>query len=189
MNDAEFRHLLESCTTLSDKQRTILQSILNRLSHQQSCLLYERLEDNFAAHPICQHCNSDNVRKYGFQSHRQCYQCKTCGRTFNALTGTPLAHVNVTSVLDQYLECMITSMTLRAAARACGISLDTAFHLRHRIMQLLQEDQAEQLRGIVELDETFFRKSHKGSRTLPSSTTAKKKRRGKKEALESQSST
>ena len=49
----------------------------------------------------------------------------------NALTGTLLAHVNVTSVLDQYLECMITSMPLRAAARACGISLDTAFHLQY----------------------------------------------------------
>ena len=167
MNDAEFRHLLESCTTLSDRQRAVLQSTLNRSFRQRSCLLYERLEDNFAANPVCQHCNSDNVRKYGFQNHRQRYQCKTCGRTFNALTGTPLAHVNVTSVLDQYLECMTTSMTLRAAARACGISLDTAFHLRHRIMQLLQKDQAEQLRGIVELDETFFRESDKGSRTLP----------------------
>ena len=131
MNAAEFRCLLESCTTLSDKQRAVLQSTLNKPFRQRSCLLYERLGDNFAVNPVCQHCNSDNVRKYGFQNHRQRYQCKTCGRTFNALTGTPLAHVNVTSVLDQYLECMTTSMTLRAVARACGISLDTAFHLQY----------------------------------------------------------
>ena len=58
-------------------------------------------------------------------------------------------------------------MTLRPTARACGISLDTSFHLRHRIMELLQSEQAELLQGIVELDETFFRKSHKGSRSLP----------------------
>ena len=175
MNDAEFRHLLESCTTLSDKQRAVLKSTLSKPPYQQSCLLYERLENNFAINPICPYCNSDNICKYGRQSDRQRYQCKTCSRTFNALTGTPLAHVNVTFVLDQYLECMTTSMTLRAAARTCGISLDTAFHLRHRIMQLLQTDQAEQLNGIVELDETFFRESHKGSRTLPTQREPRKR--------------
>ena len=34
MNDAEFRHLLESCTTLNDKQRTILH---NMVSHALIC--------------------------------------------------------------------------------------------------------------------------------------------------------
>ena len=86
---------------------------------------------------------------------------------FNALTGVPLVHLNVIAVLDTYLECMTTSMTLRSTARACGISLDTSFHLRHRIMELLQSEQAKLLQGIVELDETFFGKSHKGSRSLP----------------------
>ena len=109
MNNAEFRHLLESCTTLSDKQRAVLQSTLNRPFCQRSCLLYERLEDNFAANPVCQHCNSDNVRSLHWK-----VDCTYC--------------------------------------------LNPA---------LLQKDQAEQLRGIVELDETFFRESHKGSRTLP----------------------
>ena len=105
----------------------------------------------------------------------QRYQCKTCGRTFNALIGTPLAHLNVISVLDKYLECMSTSMPLRATARACGISLDTLFHLRHRIMELLQGEQAELLQGIVELDETFFRESNKGSRCLPFQRTSQKR--------------
>ena len=81
MKDADFRQLLESCTTLSRQQRDILCSVL---------------------------------------------------------------------------ECMTTSMTLRPAARTCNISLDTSFHLRHRIMALLQSEQAELLQGIVKLDETFF---------------------------------
>ena len=166
MNDADFRGFLEVCTTLSNSQRDILRSVLCE-PPRQSCQLYERLEQNFAAHPRCQHCHSDDVRKHGRQSNRQRYQCKTCGRTFNALTGTPLAHLHVMAVLDTYLECMTTSMTLRPTARACGISLDTSFHLRHRIMELLQGEQAELLQGIVELDETFFRESHKGSRSLP----------------------
>ena len=78
-----------------------------------------------------------------------------------------MAHLNVIAVLDTYLECMTISMTLRPIARACGISLDTSFHLRHRIMELLQGEQAELLQGIVELDEMFLCESHKGSRSLP----------------------
>ena len=78
-----------------------------------------------------------------------------------------MAHLNVIAVLDTYLECITTSMTLRPTARACGISLDTSFHLRHRIMALMQSEQAELLQGIVELDEMFFCESHEGSRLVP----------------------
>ncbi|WP_281647372.1 hypothetical protein [Parendozoicomonas sp. Alg238-R29] len=38
--------------------------------------------------------------------------------------------------------------------------------LCHRVMALLENDQAELLQGIVELDEAFFRESHKGLRHL-----------------------
>ena len=58
-------------------------------------------------------------------------------------------------------------MTLRPTARACGISLDTSFHLRHHIIEFLQREQAELLQGIVELDEALFCESHKVSRLLP----------------------
>ena len=66
-------------------------------------------------------------------------------------------------------------MTLGPAARTCDISLDTSFHLRHRIMPLLQSEQAELLQGIVELNETFFRESYKGARNLPFQRLARKR--------------
>ena len=75
-------------------------------------------------------------------------------------------------------------MPLRATARACGISLDTLFHLRHRIMELLQGEQAELLQGIVELDETFFRESHKGSRHQPFQRASQKRRGVRKKVLD-----
>ena len=71
-------------------------------------------------------------------------------------------------------------MPLRATARACGISLDTLFHLQHRIMELLQGEQAELLQGIVELDETFFRESIKRLKMPPLPACIPKKRRGEK---------
>ena len=167
MTDSDFCELLEVLSTLSDMQKSIVFATLNRSDNAVALpQIYQRLESNFSAHPRCGHCHSENVNRHGFQHQRQRYKCKDCGRTFNALTGTPLNHIKEPGVLDQYLTCMTTSMTLRPTARQCGISLDTAFHMRHRIMQLLQGDQAELLQGIVEIDEAFFRHSEKGSRQL-----------------------
>ena len=49
MNDAEFRHLLESCTTLNDEQRTILHNMVSRaLDH----MWWEDIETCLTGH-IC----------------------------------------------------------------------------------------------------------------------------------------
>ncbi|WP_281646667.1 hypothetical protein [Parendozoicomonas sp. Alg238-R29] len=85
----DFRQLLESCTLLSDRQKDTLRSVLLQ-PRSHDCNLYQRLEKNFAAHPCCHHCSDDNVRKFGFQSSRQRYQCKSCQQTFNTLTGTTI---------------------------------------------------------------------------------------------------
>ena len=52
MNDPDFRRFLEMCTTLNNEQREILRSALCEPPHQP-CQLYERLEQNFSAHPRC----------------------------------------------------------------------------------------------------------------------------------------
>ena len=63
---------------------------------------------------------------------------------------------------------MTHSLTLRPAAKQCGISLQTSFRWRHRFLQVVEHDQAPELSGIAELDETFFRESFKGQkRNLP----------------------
>ena len=59
---------------------------------------------------------------------------------------------------------MTHSLTLRPAARACGVTLKTSFRWRHRFLQVLASDQADELGDIVEMDETFFRESFKGQR-------------------------
>jgi transposase-like protein len=133
---------------------------------QQSNVM-SRNEHNFANDPQCKHCHSHKVKRWGHQNGRQRYHCDTCQRTFNAFTGTPLSHLRVTGVLDLYVDCMVTSMTLRPAARKCGVSLETSFRLRHRVMEIIEGDKPERLQGIVEMDETFFRESLKGQRKLP----------------------
>ncbi len=56
---------------------------------------------------------------------------------------------------------------MRAAARRCGISKNTAFRWRHRFLALAAQHHDTRETGIVEADETFFLESFKGQRHLP----------------------
>ena len=56
-------------------------------------------------------------------------------------------------------------MTLEQTAAELNISISTAFRWRHRLLEGLGVNhQKVQLSGIVEIDETLFRVSEKGSR-------------------------
>ena len=77
-------------------------------------------------------------------------------------------------------ESMTQSTTLRAIAKACGITLKTSFNWRHRFPEVLENDQSDELGEIIELDETFFRESFKGQKKeLP--RPARKRGEGKKD--------
>ena len=56
---------------------------------------------------------------------------------------------------------------MRAAAKHCSVSKNTAFRWRHRFLRDAADHRAEQEAGIVEADETFFLESFKGQRSLP----------------------
>src|SRR4051812_50121313 len=54
-------------------------------------------------------------------------------------------------------------MSLTKAAAHCGVHLTTSFRWRHRFLRAPAAAR-EALAGVVEADETFFRRSCKGSR-------------------------
>jgi hypothetical protein len=55
-------------------------------------------------------------------------------------------------------------MTIRATAKAVGLTVDRAFRWRHRFLEFLAEQRPSGMTGVVEADETFFRRSYKGQR-------------------------
>ena len=61
---------------------------------------------------------------------------------------------------------MIDGLSLRKAARKCGIDTTTSFRWHHRFLHGLRDNKDRSLKGIVEADETFFLESFKGSRNL-----------------------
>lgn len=166
MKDLRFTELLELIQKLEPEQKQCIKELLepNQSSADQPKTLLVRIEENFCTHPRCPHCESEEIRKWGKQVDKQRFQCKSCHKTFTSLTKTKLSGLHYIALLDQYLECMLAGMSLRKAARYCSISLDTSFHIRHRLMSLVADHKSESLEGIVEIDETFFRLSHKGKR-------------------------
>jgi len=112
----------------------------------------------------CPHCGSDAFTKNGMKEGRQRFRCKSCSKTFNALTHTPLSRLRYSEKHLQQTEVMLEGLSVRKAAAKLGVNLKTAFLWRHRFLTSLEKEQPTKLAGIVEADETFFLKSYKGQR-------------------------
>jgi hypothetical protein len=108
----------------------------------------------------------------------QRYKCRGCGRTFNALTGTPLARLRQKSKWLAQAEALRDGLSITQAGKRLRVARSTAFRWRHRFLAVPKTVQAQALVGIAEADETFFLHSRKGQRGLE----RKPRRRGGKAA-------
>ena len=99
------------------------------------------------------------------------YRCKSCGRTFNALTKTPMARLRKKERWLDHAQAMLEGTSLAKAAERCGVHPTTAFRWRHRFLRSPALDKPKTLTGIVEADETFILELFKGRRSGPPSAT------------------
>lgn len=114
----------------------------------------------------CIFCKSSMTVRWGHSSGLQRFRCKQCRHTFNELSGSPFAKLQLRQKLGTYAQCMVNGLTLRQAAHKCDIALSTSFQWRHKFLQMPEQHKSKILSGIVEADETFFRESFKGKRTI-----------------------
>jgi transposase-like protein len=114
----------------------------------------------------CPYCAACRIYRHGMSSGLQRYRCLACNRTFNALTNTPLAFLRLRGKWLPYLQCVLDSLPVRAAAEKAGIHRNTSFRWRHRFLAQARHDRPPLLHGIVEADETYLLESQKGSRHL-----------------------
>ena len=77
-----------------------------------------------------------------------------CGRTFNALSGTPLSGLALAVVRGVAGE----GGDGEGLAARCDVAVSTAFRWRHRFLAAARSD-SEVLKGIVEADETYVLES------------------------------
>lgn len=171
--DTKIENLMNNIHKLNHSERIQLISALDGIDdHGKVTDLIESLQEN---NRHCPYCKRTKIYKHGKSTNLQRYKCHVCGKTFNALSGTPLARLRKKELWLKYMDCMLDSMTLRKIAIKLKINLKTAFLWRHRFIQEFKKDTPEQMSGIVEADETYFQISRKGTRQL----TRKAHRRGR----------
>ena len=113
----------------------------------------------------CPHCASGKIAAWGHASGLPRYRCKACGKTFNALTKTPMAGLHKKQEWREHAGAMIDGVSVAKAADRCNVHYTAAFRWRHRFLTSLSGDKPKALTGIVEGDETFILESFKGKRS------------------------
>ena len=113
----------------------------------------------------CPHCGGRKLQRWGRASGLPRYRCGDCRRTFNALTGTPLARLHKKDRWPDQATALMTGESVAKAAVRCGVAYTTAFRWRHRFLSAPALDKPTSLTGIVEADETFILESFKGKRS------------------------
>ena len=124
------------------------------------------IEQARSADRRCPRCHGPHWQRHGHANNLQRYRCRQCGRTFNDLTGTPLARLRLREKWPDYLQALLESRPVRGAADQAGVHRNTAFRWRHRFLQRVKDDRPRRLCGIVEADEMLMLESQKGSRQL-----------------------
>lgn len=114
----------------------------------------------------CPHCAHQITKRWGSTNGLQRFRCSGCGRTYTSLTGTPLAGLHSREQWIRFSRAMSESLSISGSSHMCSISRATAFRWRHRFLGRVSSAVSDQLDGLVELDETYVRRSCKGDRHL-----------------------
>jgi transposase-like protein len=119
--------------------------------------------------PDCPHCHSERVVRNGKRKGKQSYLCRECGKSYVGTTGTALYKSRSgEAVWKQVIRDTIKGTPLEETALSLGMSHETAFNMRHKILFCLKDglEAGTALSGVCESDETYILESLKG-KALP----------------------
>lgn len=161
MESVSYRKWLEAIDDLSVAQRREVALIVSGRSSEEEVIA--ALEGRLLAERVCPRCQTQGAMCRGRANGMRRFHCAGCGKTFNALTGTPLAGLHYKGRWFDFAGSLSESETVRESAKRCSVAIGTAFRWRHRFLRAIKTDRVP-LRGIVEADETYVLESRKGSR-------------------------
>ena len=172
MNNNKFKAALESFDDLNYSQLKKVKSKISAIEENKEVSI---ILDTEISKIFCPHCKTKDIYKWGRQTDLQRYKCKKCNKTFNSLTGTPLAKLKKRQQWLKYSKCLILGRTIRKSATFCNIAKSTSFRWRHRFLKGSNLLLPNSLNGIVEIIDQTQKISFKGSKNIPDNPKIKNK--------------
>jgi len=126
----------------------------------------ELLEAACSGRSHCPHCAGERIVRNGTADGLQRYKCRSCGKTFNALTGTPLARLRHKGKWLDQTGALADGLTVHRAAERLDVAPSTAFRWRHRFLAVPRGVKPAGLAGVAEIDETYVLESFKGQKVF-----------------------
>ena len=160
MRRHEFNAVFRAIQEMSWSQRRQLMAGLKAVQAGEEA--HRIVEERVQWLASCPHGCGVRVVRNGMARGLQRYKCRDCGRTFNALTGTPLARLRYRERWLDQAQALIDGLSITKASQHLDVARSTAFRWRHRFLALPHHVKAGHLDGIVEADETCMLKSCKG---------------------------
>src|SRR3954467_5208423 len=100
----KWKHLFEHLRRLNTPQRLAVCVFMSELVNGERIAA---LIDQIARISLsCPRCDGKSIYRHGMANGLHRYRCQTCGRTFNGLTGTPLARLRLKSKWLAYFDCL-----------------------------------------------------------------------------------
>lgn len=126
-------------------------------------------QDTIVRPSVCPHCNQTaRIYKRGKRnkSGKQRFSCCNCGTWFVYDTHQITFHSHQShSKWCVVINDTFNLVSLEETAAKIDVSVGTAFNMRHKLLQTLEELMSSfSLGGIIEADETYILESEKGSR-------------------------
>ena len=173
MKNENVNSLMKQVTGLSEaEQRALVEQIMQNLSgvslkKRNSC--HELIANNGNEKQDCPHCHAKSatgwIVKRGSCRGAQRYYCKACGRYFVPTTNTVFERSRKDAdVWKKFISLTIAGKSLHVCSAECGISYQTAFTWRHKVLSAFVANQnAMQMSGNIEADELLIPISYKGN--------------------------
>tara|TARA_R110002020_G_scaffold58372_1_gene160009 strand:- start:597 stop:1595 length:999 start_codon:yes stop_codon:yes gene_type:complete len=114
----------------------------------------------------CPNCGCDGrIRKWGYSALKTArLRCLDCKKTFSATTGTPFYRLRFRAEWLRYMSLLPTHISVASLRENFDFDhhVDTLLRWRHCFLAFISPNPGTRLSGVIQVDETYFRKSYKG---------------------------
>lgn len=155
----EFQKLSES-----DKQAFLAEIVARSTGQLEVSALKVEISHVHKKH--CPYCHAHAIVGNGKNKGVQRFRCMECGKNFSEHAGTSIANLKKRYLWKTYISHMFNNHSIAKCAELTGISIQTSFDWRHKVLSSLRSMSPARFEGISESDDLFFNYSEKGSKSL-----------------------